>query len=260
MKSLEVWRKGYKAEFSPGLGRSKCKVSPLPCFSWDSVGGVGQGQFCILHKSGIDSPVLWRSPGLSSGRVCWDCWQYSRSAWALAVSGAQAGRRSYTVIFWPFLSFPSSLPSLCPLPSISWAALALLSGWLGDCIGWGGWVSLCSPAGRGCRAGFLGCRCWPLSSPCLASSPSPGCWLWGLVLLSPSSLSPGCWRSSVVLWCWPAMRWGWVLALGGVGAGLSRPWRWRLAGAGVCRSGRLSVRHVAQIKPCRFGYYSSEKR
>nr|DAO99940.1 MAG TPA: hypothetical protein [Caudoviricetes sp.] len=26
------------------------------------------------------------------------------------------------------------------------------------------------------------------------------------------------------------MRWGWVLALGGVGAGLSRPWRWWLAG------------------------------
>ena len=116
MKSLEVWRKGYKAEFSPGLGRSKCKVSPLPCLPWDSVGGVGQGRFRILHKSGIDSPILWRSPGLSSVRVCWDCWQYGRSAWALALSGVQAGRRSFTVIFWPFLSFPSSLPSLCPPP------------------------------------------------------------------------------------------------------------------------------------------------
>lgn len=136
MKSLEVWRKGYKADFSPWRWRSKCKVSPLPCFSWDSVGGVGQGQFCILHKSGIDSPILWRSPGLSSVRVCWDCWQYGRSAWALALSGVQAGRRSFTVIFWPFLSFPS-LPSLCPLPSISCAVLALLSGWLGDCIGCG---------------------------------------------------------------------------------------------------------------------------
>ena len=135
MKSLEVWRRGYKADFSPWRWRSKCKVSPLPCLPWDSVGGVGQGQFCILHKSGIDSPVLWRSPGLSSVRVCWDCWQYGRSAWALALSGVQAGRRSFTVIFWPFLSFPSSLLSLCPLPSISWAALALLSGWLGDCIG-----------------------------------------------------------------------------------------------------------------------------
>ena len=114
MKSLEVWRKGYKAEFSPGLGRSKCKVSPLPCFSWDSVGGVGQGQFCILHKSGIDSPILWRSPGLSSVRVCWDCWQYGRSAWALALSGVQAGRRSFTVIFWPFLSLPSLFPLSSP--------------------------------------------------------------------------------------------------------------------------------------------------
>ena len=109
MKSLEVWRRGYKAEFSPGLGRSKCKVSPLPCLPWDSVGGVGQGQFCILHKSGIDSPILWRSPGLSSVRVCWDCWQYGRSAWALALSGVQAGRRSFTVIFWPFL-FPFLSP------------------------------------------------------------------------------------------------------------------------------------------------------
>lgn len=110
MKSLEVWRKGYKADFSPRRWRSKCKVSPLPCLPWDSVGGVGQGQFCILHKSGIDSPILWRSPGLSSVRVCWDCWQYGRSAWALALSGVQAGRRSFTVIFWLFLSFPFLSP------------------------------------------------------------------------------------------------------------------------------------------------------
>ena len=112
MKSLEVWRKGYKADFSPWRWRSKCKVSPLPCLPWDSVGGVGQGRFRILHKSGIDSPILWRSPGLSSVRVCWDCWQYGRSAWALALSGVQAGRRSFTVIFWPFLSFPFSPVSL----------------------------------------------------------------------------------------------------------------------------------------------------
>nr|DAO99942.1 MAG TPA: hypothetical protein [Caudoviricetes sp.] len=31
MKSLEVWRRGYKADFSPWRWRSKCKVSPLPC-------------------------------------------------------------------------------------------------------------------------------------------------------------------------------------------------------------------------------------
>lgn len=250
---------GYKADFSPWRWRSKCKVSPLPCLPWDSVGGVGQGQFCILHKSGIDSPILWRSPGLSSVRVCWDCWQYGRSAWALVLSGVQAGRRSFTVIFWPFLSFPS-LPSLCPLPSISWAALALLSDWLGDCIGWGRLGLPLSSCWPWLLCWLSGCRCWPLSFSCLAFSPSPGFCLWALVLLSPSALSPGCWRSSAVLWCWPAMRWGWVLALGGVGAGLSRPWRWWLAGAGVRRSGGLLIRHIVQMQPCRFGYYSREKR
>ena len=189
MKSLEVWRSGYKAEFSPGLGRSKCKVSPLPCLPWDSVGGVGQGRFRILHKSGIDSPILWRSPGLSSVRVCWDCWQYGRSAWALALSGVQAGRRSFTVIFWPFL-----FPFLSP---VSLSSPFHLLGGAGSAV----WL-----AGGLHRLGAAG---------------------------SPSVLSPGFWRSSAVLWCWPAMRWGWVLALGGVGAGLSRPWRWWLAGAGV---------------------------
>lgn len=223
---------GYKAKFSPRFFRSKCKPSPLPCLPWDSVGGVGQGQFCILHKSGIDSPILWCSPGLSSVRVCWDCWQYGRSAWALALSGVQAGRRSFTVIFWPFLFPFLSRLSVLSLPSPGRRWLCCLAGW-GIASAGGGWVSLCPPAGLGCCAGFLGCRRWPLSSPCLASSPSPGCCLWALVLLSPSALSPGCWRSSAVLWCWPAMRWGWVLALGGVGAGLSRPWRWWLAGAGV---------------------------
>ena len=213
MKSLEVWRKGYKADFSPWLGRSKCKISPLPCLPWDSVGGVGQGRFRILHKSGIDSPILWRSPGLFSVRVCWDCWQYGRSAWALALSGVQAGRRSFTVIFWPFLSFPS-LPSLCPLPSISWAALALLSCWLWDCIGWGAagspsvlllalvavLASLGAGAGRcplpvlrplpllGAGSG-LWCCCLPLPSllgagvPLLSSGAGllcagAGCWPW----------------------------------------------------------------------------------
>lgn len=149
--------------------------------------------------------------------------------------------------------------SVLSLPSPGRRWLCCLAGWGIASAGAAGCPSVLLLAGGWC-AGFLGCRCWPLSSPCLASSPSPGCCLWALVLLSPSALSPGCWRSSAVLWCWPAMRWGWVLALGGVGAGLSRPWRWRLAWAGVCRSGRLSVRHVAQIKPCRFGYYSSEKR
>lgn len=225
MKSLEVWKKGYKADFSPWRWRSKCKVSPLPCLPWDSVGGVGQGQFCILHKSGIDSPILWRSPGLSSVRAGapgrWFC-RGCRLGGALLLSFS--GRSS--------LSLPLSRLSVLSLPSPGRRWLCCLAGW-GIASAGGGWVSLCPPAGRGCCAGFLGRRRWLLSSPCLASSPSPGCWLWGLVLLSPSVLSPGCWRSSAVLWCWPAMRWGWVLALGGVGAGLSRPWRWWLAGAGV---------------------------
>lgn len=110
MKSLEVWRKGYKADFSPWRWRSKCKVSPLPCLPWDSVGGVGQGQFCILHKSGIDSPILWRSPGLSSVRVCWDCWQLG----AGSVGGAGWAALFYchflAVPLFPFLS-PVSLSS-----------------------------------------------------------------------------------------------------------------------------------------------------
>lgn len=188
-----MWRKGYKAEFSPGLDRSKCKVSPLPCLPWDSVGGVGQGRFRILHKSGIDSPILWRSPGLSSVRVCWDCWQYGRSAWALALSGVQAGRRSFTVIFWPFL-FPFLSPVSLSSPFHSWAALALLSGWLGDCIGWG-------------RLGLPLSSCWPWLL----------CWLpWVQALAAVLSLS-----------C--VLSLSWVLSLG-FGAAVSLcPLSWVLA-------------------------------
>lgn len=218
MKSLEVWRKGYKADFSPWRWRSKCKVSPLPCLPWDSVGGVGQGQFCILHKSGIDSPVLWRSPGLSSGRVCWDCWQYSRSAWALAVSGAQAGRRSYTVIFWPFL-FPS--PSL---PSFHF----LLSGWCGALGGAGSAVWLVvSWAGAGCPLA----SCWPcppglalcagagrLFLPCLASSPS---WVSALGFGAAASLCPFSWVLAFL--CCPLVLACYVLGLG-AGLGCGRCW------------------------------------
>lgn len=216
MKNLEVWRRGYKADFSPGLGRSKCKVSPLPCLPWYSVGGVGQGRFRILHKSGIASPVLWRSPGLSSVRVCWDCCQYGRSAWALALSGVQAGRRSFTVIFWPFLSSPSSLPSLCPLPSISWAALALLSGWLAGGLhrlGAAGSPSVlllavvAVLASLGAGAG----RC-----PLLALRPLPllgaGSGVWGCCLPLSSLLGAGVplLSSGAGLLCAGAGGWPWV--------------------------------------------------
>lgn len=213
MKSLEVWRKGYKADFSPWLGRSKCKVSPLPCLPWDSVGGVGQGQFCILHKSGIASPVLWRSPGLSSGLVCWDGWRHGWSAWAVALSGVQAGRRSFTVIFWPFLS-PFPLSSVLPLSYISWAVLALVSGWPWYCIGCGWLGVLCPPAGRGCCAGSLGAGAGRCPSLALRSLPLLGSvsGLWCCCLPLPSLLGAGVplLSSGAGLLCAGAGCWRWV--------------------------------------------------
>lgn len=259
MKSLEVWRKGYKADFSPGLGRSKCKVSPLPCLSWDSLGGVGQGRFRILHKSGIASPVLWRSPGLSSGLVCWDGWRHGWSAWAVALSGVQAGRRSFTVIFWPFLS-PFPLSSVLPLSCISWAVLALVSGWPWYCIGCGWLGVLCPPAGRGCCAGSLGAGAGAvLLLPCVLSLS----WVLSLGFGAAVSLCPLSWVLAFL--CCPLVLACYALGLGaGLGWGrcLGCPGRggggW--LGAGVRRSGGLGHRHIAQIQPCRFGYFSSEKR
>lgn len=91
-------------------------------------------------------------------------------------------------------SFPSSLPSLCPLPSISWAALALLSGWLGDCIGWG-------------RLGVPLSSCWPWLL----------CWLpWVQALAAVLSLS-----------C--VLSLSWVLALGSGAAVSLCPPSWVLA-------------------------------
>lgn len=103
---------GYKAKFSPQFSRSKCKPSPLLFLPWDSVGGVGQGGFRILHKSGIDSLALGALQGWPSGLGCWDGWRHGWSAWAVASSGAGGGRRSYAVIFCALpLSSPLS-PSL----------------------------------------------------------------------------------------------------------------------------------------------------
>lgn len=207
MKSLEVWRKGYKADFSPWRWRSKCKVSPLPCLPWDSVGGVGQGRFRILHKSGIDSPILWRSPGLSSVRVCWDCWQYGRSAWALALSGVQAGRRSFTVIFWPFLfPFLSPVSLSSPFHLLGGAGSAV---WLAGGLHRLGaaavslcplsWVLafLCCPLVLACYALGLGAglgwgRCWAVQAVAVVA----GWWLvcgdlagLGIVILHKYSLA-----------------------------------------------------------------------
>ena len=91
-------------------------------------------------------------------------------------------------------SLSLSLPSLCPLPSISWAALALLSGWLGDCIGWG-------------RLGLPLSSCWPWLL----------CWLpWVQALAAVLSLSCG-------------LSLSWVLSLG-FGAAVSLcPPSWVLA-------------------------------
>lgn len=184
---------GYKADFSPWRWRSKCKVSPLPCLPWDSVGGVGQGQFCILHKSGIDSPILWRSPGLSSVRVCWDCWQYGRSAWALVLSGCRLGG----ALLLSFsgrssLSLLSRL-SVLSLPSPGRRWLCCLTGW-GIASAGGGWVSLCPHAGLGCCAGSLGAGAGRCPSLALRSLPLLGA---GVPLLSSGAgllcAGAGCW-------------------------------------------------------------------
>lgn len=128
------------------------------------------------------------------------------------MSGVQTGKRSFTVIFWPFLSFLLSRLSALPLasPGRCWPAV-----WLAwDCIGWGWlgahlsscwpwllcWRSLGAGAGRcpllalrpfpllGAGSG-LWCCCLPLSSllgagvPLLSSGAGllcagAGCWPW----------------------------------------------------------------------------------
>lgn len=103
---------GYKAKFSPRFFRSKCKPSPLPCLSWDGVGGVGQGCSAYSTKAELNSLALGALQGWPSGLGCWDGWRHGWSAWAVASSGAGGGRRSYAVIFCALpLSSPLS-PSL----------------------------------------------------------------------------------------------------------------------------------------------------
>lgn len=217
MKNLEVWRKGYKADFSPWRWRSKCKVSPLPCLPWDSVGGVGQWQFYILHKSGIDSPILWRSPGLSSVRVCCDCWQYGRSAWALALSGVQAGRRSFTVIFWPFLFPFSPVPLSSPFHLLGGAGSAVwLAGGLHRLGGLGLPLSSCWP--------WL--LCWLPWVQALAAVLSLSCvlslsWLLALGFGAAVSLCPLSWVLAFL--CCPLVLACYALGLG-AGLGWGRCW------------------------------------
>ena len=115
------------------------------------------------------------------------------------------------------LSLPLSRLSVLSLPSPGRRWLCCLAGW-GIASAGGGWVSPCPHAGLGCCAGFLGCRRWPLSSPCLASSPSPGCCLWALVLLS---LCPLSWVLAFL--CCPLVLACYALGLG-AGLGWGRCW------------------------------------
>ena len=137
-----------------------------------------------------------------------------------------------------------------------WGWLWCLAGrWL--CMGAGvpgslGWVGLALPAGLASSPPLLGAgfafRPLAAGSPLV---PAGLCWAltaWGLLGLAPgvpwASLAPGSalvqgWRvSRPCRWWWL----GWVMG---------RRWAWWLA---------YPVRQIAQIKPCRFGYYSREKR
>lgn len=252
---------GYKAKFSPRFFRSKCKLSPLPCLSWDGVGGVGQGWFRILHKSGIEFPGAGRSPGLA----VWPGMLGRLAAWVERLGGGLIGCRWWAALLCcDFLCAPSLFSPLPLSPSPDrrlpgcrrWGWLWCLAGrWL--CMGAGvpgslGWVGLALPCWPCVLSASAGC--WL----CLASSgagsplvPAGLCWAltaWGLLGAGSgsawASLAPGSalvqgWRvSRPCRWWWL----GWVMG---------RRWAWWLA---------YPVRQIAQFKPCRFGYYSREKR
>ena len=256
-----MWRMGYKADFSPRFFRSKCKPSPLPCLPWDSVGGVGQGWFRILHKSGIEFHGAGRSPGLA----VWPGMLGRLAAWVERLGGGLIGCRWWAALLCcDFLCAPSLFSPLPLSPSPDrrlpgcrrWGWLWCLAGrWL--CMGAGvpgslGWVGLALPAGLASSPPLLGAGF--ALRPLAAGSPLvPGglCWAltaWGLLGAGSgsawASLAPGSalvqgWRvSRPCRWWWL----GWVMG---------RRWAWWLA---------YPVRQIAQIKPCRFGYYSREKR
>lgn len=155
---------GYKAKFSPQFSRSKCKPSPLLFLPWDSVGGVGQGGFRILHKSGIDSMALGALQGWPSGLGCWDGWRHGWSAWAVASSGAgvpgSLGWVGLALPCWPCVLSASAGCWLCLASSgagsplvpagLCWALTAW--GLLGAGSG-SAWASLAPGSPPGCRAG-----------------------------------------------------------------------------------------------------------
>ena len=137
-----------------------------------------------------------------------------------------------------------------------WGWLWCLAGrWL--CMGAGvpgslGWVGLALPAGLASSPPLLGAgfalRPLAAGSPLVPGGLSWALTAWGLLGAGSgsawASLAPGSalvqgWRvSRPCRWWWL----GWVMG---------RRWAWWLA---------YPVRQIAQIKPCRFGYYSREKR
>lgn len=212
MKSLEVWRSGYKADFSPWRWRSKCKVSPLPCLPWDSVGGVGQGQFCILHKSGIDSPPSGALLGCPLAL-------YAGTAGGTGAAPGRWFRRGFRLGGALLLSFSrrSSLTSLLS----RFSALFLASPgrlWLWCLTGW-----RISSAGAGLSSVLLlavvvdlamgvGAGLW--ASPALRPLPLLGAvsGLWCCCLPLPSLLGAGVplLSSGAGLLCAGAGCWPWV--------------------------------------------------
>lgn len=153
---------GYKAKFSPRFFRSKCKPSPLPCLSWDGVGGVGQGWFRILHKSGIEFPGAGRSPGLA----VWPGMLGRLAAWVERLGGGLIGCRWWAALLCcdflcaPSLFSPLSL-SRSSAPWVQAVGLALVFGWGWLCMGAGvpgslGWVGLALPAGLASSPPLLG--------------------------------------------------------------------------------------------------------
>lgn len=117
---------GYKAKFSPRFFRSKCKPSPLPCLSWDGVGGVGQGWFRILHKSGIEFPGAGRSPGLA----VWPGMLGRLAAWVERLGGGLIGCRWWAALFYcHFLAVP-----LFPFSPVSLSSPFHLLGGAGSAV------------------------------------------------------------------------------------------------------------------------------
>lgn len=130
MKSLEVWRKGYKAEFSPGLGRSKCKVSPClasPGIAWAALVKGGSAYSTKAELIPLFSGALLGCPlsvyagtagsmaGAPGRWLCRGC----RLGGALLLSFS--GRSS--------LSLPLSCLSVLSLPSPGRRWLWGLAGW-----------------------------------------------------------------------------------------------------------------------------------